>query len=318
LLILFALPETLVKQGQEHQREQQGQNRENVDISATTTGHDRDERLSSNTAASINTPHQREKSSSTVTKWLRICLVDPPRVLLYLQFPAVAIVVYYAAITFGSLYVLNISIESAFSEAPYNFSALIIGLLYIPSSLGYVAASLLGGPWVDRIMVREATKAGRFEVDVDVDGQTRQKLIYLPEDRMRENVWISATLYPAALIWYGWAVQYKLHWMVSAVATFFYGAGSMLVFSATTTMLTEFMPNRSSSGVALNNLVRNVFSCVGLVIGQPLIDQIGHGWLMTLVGLLACLSGNLCMWTLRRNSAKWRVRMDRKLSSHNM
>lgn len=225
---------------------------------------------------------------------------------MYLRFPAVAITVYYAAITFGSLYVLNIVIQSAFSQAPYGYSAIVIGLLYLPGSLGYFAASVLGGRWIDRIMIRAAEKAQRY----DANG----KLIYLPEDRMRENAWISATLYPGALIWSGWTIQYGVHFMAPCVANFFFGVGSMLVFSAATTMLTEFMPRKSSNGVALNNFVRNIFSCAGGIIGQPLIDAMGVGWLCTMLALIAWLSGNICIWLLRKNSRKWREQMDKALN----
>ena len=36
------------------------------------------------------------------------------------------------------------------------------------------------------------------------------------------------------------------------VALFFFGFGSMILFSLATTMLTEFMPGKSSSGVAVS------------------------------------------------------------------
>ncbi|KAI1859189.1 uncharacterized protein JN550_012202 [Neoarthrinium moseri] len=284
VLILFALPETLAKRKPLVPPARQG-----------------DEPLSR-----VSTTRSVQVRTRKAGKFLKRAFVDPLEVVTYLRFPAVAIVVYYAAITFGSLYVLNISIQSAFSEPPYGFSALIIGLLYIPSSLGYFIASLLGGPWLDRIMVREAERAGRY----DAHG----KLIYLPEDRMQENAWISATLYPGALVWYGWTAQNGVLWIAPAVANFFFGLGSMLVFSAATTMLTEFMPRRSSSGVALNNFVRNIFSCTGGVVTQPLINVMGNGWLMTAVGLLAWLSGNICLWLLRRNAQKWRAQMDKELN----
>ncbi len=117
-----------------------------------------------------------------------------------------------------------------------------------PRLFGYAVTSVLGGRWIDHIMAREARKAERY----DADG----KLVYLPEDRMRENIWLAASLYPAALIWYGWTVQNGVHWIVPCIASFFFGLGNMLVFGAVTTMLTEFTPKRSSSGVALNNFVR--------------------------------------------------------------
>ena len=137
-----------------------------------------------------------------VRKWL----IDPLRIVSYLRFPAVVLTIYYASITFFSLYLLNLSMEVTFSRAPYNFSVLIVGLTYIPGSLGYIAASVFGGKWTDTIMAREAKKAGR----IDEHG----KPVYRPEDRMRENAWIAAFLYPAALIWYGWTVEKTVFWAV--------------------------------------------------------------------------------------------------------
>ncbi len=100
---------------------------------------------------------------------------------------------------------------------------------------------------------------------------------------MRENAWLAASLYPAALLWFGWAADRGVFWLVPALANFFFGLGSMIVFGAATTMLTEFMPRRSSGGIAINNFVRNICSCVGAVVTQPLINAMGVGWLCTAV-----------------------------------
>jgi hypothetical protein len=137
---------------------------------------------------------------------LRMSFVDPLKVILCLRFPAVFLTVYYASITFGSLYVLNISIQASFEKTPYNFPTLIVGLLYLPASMGYVMASLAGGRWMDSIMAREARKAERF----DESGHP----VYHPEDRMRENAWLGAIFYPLALIVYGWTVEKGVHWVV--------------------------------------------------------------------------------------------------------
>ena len=147
--------------------------------------------------------HTRTKQYTKVSK--RIFL-DPLKIILYLRFPAVLITVYYASVTFGSLYVLNISIQQTFSKQPYEFSTIIVGLLYVPSGLGYVLASIYGGKWTDYIMHREARSAGRYD--------EAGKLIFKPEDRMRENAWIAAILYPGALIRYGWAAQEGVYWIV--------------------------------------------------------------------------------------------------------
>lgn len=131
---------------------------------------------------------------------------DPLKIVVYLRYPPVVLVIYYASVTFGSLYVLNISVTYTFQRDPYHYSTLITGLLYIPNSIGYILSSVLGGRWMDHIMKREAMKAGR----IGSDG----RLIYRPEDRMRENAWLGALLYPCALIWYGWSVEKGVFWLV--------------------------------------------------------------------------------------------------------
>lgn len=92
---------------------------------------------------------------------------------------------------------------------------------------------------------RDGTKVRRY----DADG----KLVYLPENRMKENI-------GCRLIWYGWAVTKGLPWIVSCVVNVFFGLGCILVLGAVTTMLTEFTPQRSSSGVALNNFLRSTLA----------------------------------------------------------
>ncbi|CAK7269321.1 hypothetical protein SEPCBS119000_003510 [Sporothrix epigloea] len=242
-----------------------------------------------------------------VGTFLKVAFVHPLSVLLYLRFPPILLTVVYGAVTFGSLFVLNVTVQNAFSNPPYGFSELIVGLLYIPGALGYILASIVGGRWIDKIMAREARKAGRY----DENGN----LIFLPEDRMRENAWLSASLFPAALIWFGWTARYGVYWFVPSLANFFFGFGSMLVFGAVTTMLTEFMPRRSSGGIALNNFLRNIFSCLGAIVAQPLIGAMGYGWVCTMVALFACIVGNLCIFSLRRYGPRWRISMDEKLNS---
>ena len=246
-----------------------------------------------------------QRRTAEYIKTTKRIFLDPLKIILLLRFPAVLITVYYASITFGSLYLLNVSLQVVFSSPPYSFSTTIVGLTYIPNSIGYISASLFGGKWTDKIMAREAERAGRYD--------DNNKLMYRPEDRMRENAWIAAFLYPAALVWYGWTAEKGVFWLVPLIANFFFGVGSMLIFAMATTMLTEFMPKKASNGVAVNNFVRNIFSCVGAIVAQPLIDAIGNGWLFTGVGVIATAS-SVVVWAMRRFGPQWRKVMDRELN----
>ncbi|KAI9892023.1 MAG: hypothetical protein M1814_002218 [Vezdaea aestivalis] len=246
LLVLFSLPETLKKQ-------------EFIGVHFQNQNHPKSELGTVNPAPSLRGTTSGQSVKRQTKKWVSIThniLIDPLKIVLLLRFPAVLLTVYIVSITFGSLYVLSVSIQRTFSGAPYHFKVLTVGLLYIPNSLGYFLASIFGGKWTDHIMHREAKAAKRFDENGD--------LVLIPEDRMRENAWLGALLYPAALIWYGWTAERGVIWIVpvrckssiqnfkadtpQAIANFFFGIGSMLIFAMATTMLTEFMPKRASNG----------------------------------------------------------------------
>ena len=188
IFIFFGLPETLAKRK----------------VPVTETSEENQEPV----GRRLSRVSSRQMVQFTA-KWLKVSkmvFIDPLKIVLYLRYPPVFLTVYYASITFGSLYVLNVSIEYTFGKAPYGFSTIIVGLLYIPNSLGYVVASTFGGRWMDSIMRREAKKTNRYN--------EKGRLIYRPEDRMLENAWLGALLYPAGLIWYGWATNRGVFWLV--------------------------------------------------------------------------------------------------------
>ncbi|OTA03738.1 dityrosine transporter, required for spore wall synthesis [Trichoderma parareesei] len=294
LLLVFCLPETLARRPKVEQQEEEEEVEENPAPESSIR------RMTTAESAKVRT---RNLAASA-----KRIFIDPLSVLLFLRFPPVFITVFTAAIAFGALFISNISIQQKFSQPPYNFSEIIIGLMYIPAGLGYFVASILGGRWIDKIMARQAIKANRY----DENG----KLIYLPEDRFRENMWLANTMYPIGLLIYGWTLNYGVIFIVPAIGSFIFGAASMLVFSAATTMLTEFVRKKSSAGVAVNNFVRNILSCVGVIVAAPWINAVGVGWVFTTVALFCMVAGFIGIWTLRRNAARWRKQMDEALKDY--
>lgn len=211
ILLLLCLPETLTRQTPVAEQPASG-----AGISSEYGSADQS-----------NLPTVQQKSKKVALNLKRF-FIDPLKILGYLRFPAVAITVYIGSVTFGSLYMLNIAIQKTFEEAPYEFSEVIVGLTYIPGSLGYIVAGLVGGKWSDAIMHREARTASRS----DESG----KVILQPEDRMKENVLFAAAIYPASLLWFGWTAEKGVHWIVPLIANFFFGFGTMIIFSTATTM----------------------------------------------------------------------------------
>jgi multidrug resistance protein len=299
MVLLFCLPETL------KQRKSLAAVAEAEAVAEVVGADDEKPGMARPTLTRTVTKQSVQVQSRKYWAMFRRALIDPLRIVLYVQFPAVAISVYYSTVTFASLYMLNISIQQTFSSPQYSYSSLIVGLLYLPNSGGYFLASIFGGRWVDVIMHREAKKAGRYD--------DRGRLVFRPEDRMKENAWIGAAMWPCALIWYGWCADYGVSLAAPMVANFFFGIGSMLIFAMATTMLTEFMPRKASNGVALNNFCRNIFSCVGTIITSPLIDAIGNGWLFTGVAVIALVSGFAVISAMKRYGDGWRVKMDKRM-----
>ncbi len=131
--------------------------------------------------------------------------LTPFKAFTLLKYPPVFLTIYLDAVGYGALYVLYISLQYTFSRPPYTFASWILGFIYAPLSIGVILSIIFAGPWVDRIMRREAIKANRY----DEDGQ----LVYLPEDRMRENAWLAVSVYNASLAWYGWSAQNGVMWV---------------------------------------------------------------------------------------------------------
>jgi multidrug resistance protein len=219
IFLIFALPETLrARRNIVDQAKDDGDVKVEAEVAVTGAADEQkdveanDMSTEKNTTRPTSALHRTPTHVSVVqkskkyVKVLRRCLLDPLKLILLLRFPAVALTTFYASITFGSLYFLNISIEETFSKSPYNFRTIIVGLLYLPNSLGYFLASIIGGRWLDHIMKREAKRKGRFDA--------KGKLIFKPEDRMRENAWIAGSIFPAALIWYGWTAEKGVIWIV--------------------------------------------------------------------------------------------------------
>lgn len=80
-------------------------------------------------------------------------------------------------------------------------------------------------------------------------------------------------------------------------------------------MLTEFVRKKSSAGVAVNNFVRNILSCLGTVVAQPWIDAIKSGWVFTSICLFCMIFGYFGIFMLRKNAQRWRKAMDEALQN---
>lgn len=138
---------------------------------------------------------------------IRRLLTHPVGILIYLRFPAIVLPIYLASTSFCVVKALQISLQQSFSSTPYNFSPLIIGLVFIPFASGLILGDLLGGRWSDHVMHRSAVAAGRYNANADA-------FMPRPQDRLRANAWVAVVGLPVGLMWYGWSVKRGVVWGV--------------------------------------------------------------------------------------------------------
>lgn len=240
------------------------------------------------------TPHEIFLQSSLSGKVYTL-LIKPLKSLKFLLFPPVLCAVIYNTLCFSCLYFLNVSIESLYTNSPYNFSPIIVGLAYLPNTFGYIISSVLSGRYSDRVVTRvKAANNG----------------VFIPESRFAPHLFFGAILYPLSLIMFGWTAEKHLFWFVPMIASFLYGISSMTVFGTCMTYLIDTLPGRGSSGVAVNNLCRMTMAAVATFIAQPMQDSaMGFGWMYTFWGLLGLLFIVFPL-AIKKWGTKWRENHD--------
>lgn len=220
--------------------------------------------------------------------------IRPLRSLILFGYPPVTLAVVFAGISFAGIYFVNIAVSNQYSQAPYNFQSLIVGLMYIPNSVTYLIASVFGGKWNDRLLKRAAKLNGG---------------VLTPESRISWNAVLAISLYPPLCLIFGWCMEKKTFWVFPLIGTAIFGFSSMLTIGLIVTYLVDILPGRGSTGIALNNLVRQLLAATATFVTEPLILALGVGVLFSIYCGIFLVSATL-MWHLKRNGAKYREKYD--------
>lgn len=234
-------------------------------------------------------PSDNVKShNSRIIAYKRI-FIAPLRSFRLLRYPPLPLTICFSAYCFFSLYFLNIGIQELYSSPPYSYSSLLVGLTYLPNSVGYVISSIGNGYWSDHIIANSIQKHGKI----------------VPEDRLGMNVYIAIVLFPISLLIFGWTAHAEIFWVVPLVGTFLFGIASMVIFGNTMTYLVDVLPGKGATGVALNNLFRMVLAAIATFVASPLKDAIGYGWLYTILAIGTTFSW-FCLYIIKKRGPIWR------------
>lgn len=231
------------------------------------------------------------------SKWSHILydyLIRPAHAICLLGYPPVALAICFSSISFTGIYFFNISITNCYSAAPYNYSSIIVGLMYIPNSVTYIIASIYGGRWNDWLIQRCARQH---------NGEM------IPESRISWNVVLSFCLYPPACLIFGWCMDKGEFWLTPLIGTALFGFASMLTIGVTLTYIIDVLPGKGATGVALNNLVRQILAATATFITEPLVRALTVGVLFSIYAGVITVAA-LSMFYLKRKGGILREKYD--------
>lgn len=233
-----------------------------------------------------------EKESFSIV--LYDVFVRPLHSLILFRYPPVALAIVFSGVSFAGIYLLNITVSSRYSKLPYNFPSMIIGLLYIPNSIAYIIASIYGGRWNDHLIKKSAKCSGG---------------VLTPELRISWNAVLAVALYPPLCLIFGWCLDKKTFWIYPLIGSALFGFASMLTIGLIVTYLVDVLPGRGPTGIALNNLCRQLLAAIATFVTELIINALGAGLLFSIYSGVF-LAAALFLWFLKRNGASYRQKYD--------
>lgn len=215
----------------------------------------------------------------TPAQLFRLSIIRPTKMLV--RSPIVGIVSLFLAIAYSYMYLMFTTFTDVF-ESSYEFNAGEAGLSYLGLGIGSLVGQYTLDFFMKRHIKKQLAKNGRLQ----------------PEDQLPPLV-VGGFLLSIGLFWYGWSVEYRIHWIVPIIGTSFCGIGIIFFFIAVQTYLVEAYTIYAASALAANTVVRCIFGLTIPLAGPHLYSRLGLGWGNTLLGFLALIVVPASLWLLK-------------------
>lgn len=167
----------------------------------------------------------------------------------------------------------------------YSLNETQIGLTFIANGVGSTVGTMVTGKILDIDYRRAKAKH-------ESEGQEQQTPFPLERARLR-LIPILAGLQCAAILVFGWTLQYGVHISVPIVSTFVTGWMAVSIQSAVMTYLVDVFHEKSASAGAALNIARCLMGAGGTAAANPLIEAVGSGPCFSI--LTALMGGGLVM-----------------------
>lgn len=184
--------------------------------------------------------------------------------------PIVVSLSFHASFLYGTLYLLFNTISVVF-RVKYGWGLGVSGLAYTPLGLGFLFGVALFAKTSDRTIVRLTQQSSG---------------VFLPEMRLVNSMWY-ACLVPSSFFWYGWTVQYRVHWIVPLLGLFPFAVGIVGVWQCYQAYLVDaFGPQYAASALAAFAVLRSLVAAFLPLAGPSMFKELGIGWGCSLLGFI--------------------------------
>jgi MFS family permease len=220
--------------------------------------------------------HSKYDKGQTSSRLLYLSIIRPAKMLL--RCPIIGIVSVFLGIAYSYMFLLFTTFTDVF-EKTYQFNAGQAGLSYLGFGLGAFFGQYTLDLFMGLHITRLLAKNGKLQ----------------PEDQLPPLI-AGSSLISFGLFWYGWSVEYKVHWIVPIIGSSFCGIGVSYTFLGSLTYLVDAFTLYAASALAANTVIRCIFGALIPLAGPPLYEVLGLGWGNTLLGFLSLLVVLASLW----------------------
>ncbi|KAH9908576.1 MFS general substrate transporter [Xylariomycetidae sp. FL2044] len=237
-----------------------------------------------------------DDKTPSITATLRQASTLPARIALTHR-PSTTAILLLMLVFNGLVNVILSSLGTVYQQA-YALPVTTAGLAYLGIGVGG-AAGLFGAK---RATLWVADRLRRGEEK----GEEEEEHALLP------FLGIALVLGGLGLVWYGWALQAREHWIVPVLGLVFFGAGYMSVRLTTQLFLIEAVPEFPASALAAHTVASSIGGAVIPLATFPLYGRVGYGWGNTVVAAVMVSLSAVPAWLYVAAAARRRRRRRRR------
>ncbi|KAJ2741977.1 hypothetical protein GGI20_004810 [Coemansia sp. BCRC 34301] len=215
------------------------------------------------------------------------------------RYPVVAIVMLHFAMIFGAYFTNATGLPLAF-ENVYGLSQGVSGACFLPSGVGCILGSLIGGRITDILLRR------RRALQVRTEAESKSEMPFdstkVPAEARLGAMWVGTGLFLCALICSGWIIENRLALGAFLAVQFFIGAGMAFTFQCLGGYLIDIFPTSSARITGVQNFWRSTWAATIVQIFPAMLQSIGWGWSYSVIFLITLSSFALVQVVVIRGS----------------